>query len=128
MANLLYIHRYPPLEPYTHYEHGKDADPTFPDLLKGAVVEDLTGNIGAEVRGIQLSQLNDKAKDQLALFVAQKRVVAFRDQDFADLDIQVAKDFGAYFGRHHMHQTSGAPKGHPEIHLVHRGKDDTTAK
>lgn len=47
---------YPPLEPYIHYEHGKDADPSFPDLLKGARVEDMTGNIGAEVHGIQLSK------------------------------------------------------------------------
>lgn len=120
--------RYPPLVPFTHYEHGKDADPSFPDLLQGATVTELTGNIGAEIRGIQLSKLSDKAKDQLALFVAQKKVVAFREQDLADLPIQEAKDFGAYFGRHHMHQTSGAPKGHPEIHLVHRGAGDTTAK
>ena len=25
-----------------------------------------------------------------------------------------------------IHPTSGAPKGHPQIHLVHRGIDDTT--
>jgi sulfonate dioxygenase len=37
-------------------------------------------------------------------------------------------DFGSYFGRHHIHPTSGAPEGYPEIHLVHRGAEDTTAK
>lgn len=37
-------------------------------------------------------------------------------------------DFGGYFGRHHIHPTSGAPEGYPEIHLVHRGANDTTAK
>jgi len=67
---------YPPLEPFEHYEHGKDADPTFPHLLgEGAKVDDLTANIGAEVRGVQLSKLTDKGKDELALFVAQKKVV-----------------------------------------------------
>lgn len=35
--------------------------------------------------------------------------------------------FGEYFGRLHIHPTSGAPLGHPEIHLVHRGADDTAA-
>lgn len=35
----------------------------------------MTGNIGAEVFDIQLSKLDDKGKDQLALFVAQKKVV-----------------------------------------------------
>jgi sulfonate dioxygenase len=66
---------YPPLKPYEHYEHGKDADPTFPNLLNGAEVADLTANIGAEVRGVQLTKLSDKGKDELALFVAQKKVV-----------------------------------------------------
>lgn len=51
---------------------------------------------------------------------------AFRDQDFASLPIQEAVDYAGYFGRHHVHQTSGAPKGFPEIHLVFRGADDHT--
>ncbi|OJJ48203.1 hypothetical protein ASPZODRAFT_1538285 [Penicilliopsis zonata CBS 506.65] len=120
--------RYPPLTPFEHYDHGKDADPSFADLLPKdkAKVDHLTPTIGSEVSGVQLSQLSAKGKDQLALFVAQRRVVAFRDQDFAHLPIDKALEFGSYFGRHHIHQTSGAPKGYPEIHLVHRGADDTT--
>lgn len=50
--------------------------------------------------------------------------IAFRDQDFAHLPIENAIEYGSYFGRHHIHQTSGAPKGFPEIHLVHRGADE----
>ncbi|KNG85451.1 alpha-ketoglutarate-dependent taurine dioxygenase [Aspergillus nomiae NRRL 13137] len=118
--------KYPPLQPFEHYDHGKDADPTFPDLFpegKGEV-EELTPTIGSEVHGIQLSQLTDKGKEQLALYIAQRKVVAFRDQDFAQLPIEKALEFGSYFGRHHIHQSSGAPKGFPEIHLVHRGADD----
>lgn len=76
--------------------------------------------------GIQLSQLSDAGKDELALLVAQKKVVAFREQDFADLPIQKALDFGAYFGRLHIHPASGAPKSFPEVHLVHRGAEDTS--
>jgi len=49
--------------------------------------------------------LSDKGKDELALLVAQKKVVAFRDQDFADLPIDKALDFGRYFGRLHIHPT-----------------------
>ncbi|KAL1990179.1 hypothetical protein VTN49DRAFT_6018 [Thermomyces lanuginosus] len=121
--------KYPPLEPFEHYDHGKDADPSFPDLLpKGqAQVTELTPYIGSEVHGVQLSQLSDKAKDQLALFVAQRKVVVFRNQDFANLPIEKALEFGGYFGRHHIHPTSGAPKGFPEIHLVHRSADDKFA-
>lgn len=120
--------KYPPLELFEHYEHSKDADTTFPNLLKGARVEDLTANIGAEVHDVQLSKLTDAGKDELALFVAEKKVVAFRNQDFADLPIQDALNFAGYFGRHHIHPTSGAPEGYPEVHLVHRGADDTTAR
>ncbi|KAF1948402.1 TauD-domain-containing protein [Byssothecium circinans] len=120
--------KYPPLEPFEHYEHGKDADRSFSNLLKDAKVTELTGNIGAEVAGVQLSKLNDAGKDELALFVAQNKVVAFRDQDFADLPITEALNFGGYFGRHHIHPTSGGPAGHPEVHLVHRGAEDTTVR
>lgn len=68
--------RYPPLEPFEHYDHGKDADASFPNLLKDATkVDDLTANTGAEVHGVQLSKLTDAGKDELALFVAQKKVV-----------------------------------------------------
>lgn len=121
--------KFPPLEPFEHYEHGKDADPSFPDLLReGVASTDLTPSIGSEVRGLQLSSLSDAGKDQLARFVAERKVVAFRGQDFKDLPIQEALDFGAYFGRHHCHPASGAPPGHPEIHVVHRGEGDKSAE
>lgn len=98
-----------------------NADGLFPDLLtEESKIQKLTPTTGSEVTGVQLSKLSDAGKDQLALLVAQRKVVAFRDQDLADLPIQEALDFGGYFGRHHIHPTSGAPEGYPEIHLVHR--------
>jgi sulfonate dioxygenase len=121
--------KYAPLQPFEHRDHGLDADLSFPDLLpQGTQVTDLTPTIGTEVEGIQLSSLTAAGKDQLARFVAQRRVVAFRKQDFADLPIKEALDFGGYFGRHHIHPTSGAPGGYPEIHLVHRGAGDKSVE
>ena len=79
------------------------------------------------IKGVQLSKLSPAGKDQLALLAAQRKVLAFRDQDFADLSIEQALEYGGYFGRHHCHPTSGNPKGYPQIHLVHRGVDDKTA-
>ncbi|KAL4992047.1 hypothetical protein BDW68DRAFT_184409 [Aspergillus falconensis] len=114
--------------PSEHYDHGKDADPAFPDLFRkdrSFHTDDLTPIIGSEVSGIQSSQLSKEGKDQLALFVAQRKVVVFCNQDFAHLPIDKALEFGGYFGRHHIHQASGASKGYPEIHLVYRGADDT---
>ncbi|KAK2682314.1 TauD/TfdA-like domain [Fusarium oxysporum f. sp. vasinfectum] len=96
-----------PLEPFEHYEHGKDADPTFPNLLKSTTkISHLTPTIGTEIEGVQLSSLSDAGKDELARYVAERKV------------------FGGYFGRHHIHPTSGSPEGHPEIHLVHRSAGD----
>jgi len=116
---------YPPLEPFEHYDHGKDADPSFPNLIKPETkVSHLTPTIGTEIEGIQLSSLSNAGKDELARYVAERKVVAFRNQDFADLPISEALNFGGYFGRHHIHPTSGSPEGHPEIHLVHRSAGD----
>jgi sulfonate dioxygenase len=70
--------RMPPLEPFEHYDHGKDADPALPDLFpkdSGVKVEEITPTIGAEVHGVQLSQLSNAGKDQLALFVAKRKLV-----------------------------------------------------
>lgn len=119
--------QYPPLEPFEHRDHGLDADPTYPELLaSGVTTNDLTPTIGTEVKGVQISKLSNAGKDQLARFVAERKVVAFRDQDFADLPINEALDFGRYFGRLHIHPTSGAPEGFDEVHLVHRGAGDKT--
>lgn len=121
--------KYPVTELYEHKEHGLDADPSYPELLgSGVVTNDLTPSIGTEVTGVQLSTLSTAGKDQLARFVAERKVVAFRDQDFADLPIDDALEYVRYFGRLHIHPTSGAPKGYPEVHLVHRGAGDKSAE
>ena len=91
-------------------------------------MEDLTPTIGSVIKGVQLSNLDSAGKDQLALLAAKRKVLVFRDQDFADLPIHKALEFGSYFGRHHIHPTSGSPEGYPEVHIVHRGLDDTTAR
>lgn len=89
------------MEPFEHYEHGKDADTSYKKLLpEGTTVTHLTPTIGTEVRGIQLSSLTNAGKDELARFVAERKVVAFRQQDFADLPIEEALKFGEYFGRY----------------------------
>jgi sulfonate dioxygenase len=68
-------------------------------LGKGVSTTDLTPTIGTEVTGVQISKLSLAGRDQLARFVAERKVVAFRDQDFADLPINEALDIGRYFGR-----------------------------
>jgi hypothetical protein len=109
-----------------------DADKEKPNLLKaeGIVVKKLTPRVGSEIDGIQLSQLSDAQKNELALLIAERGVVVFRNQDFKDskyfrslgnripncfipcLDMCLQsgpvgaakqKEFGSYFGRLHVH-------------------------
>ena len=118
--------RYEKLEPFEHADRAKHADRTFPNLLKGATFQGISASIGMQVDGIQLSELDDKGKDELALLVAQKKVVVFRNQNFAELPIDQALEFGKSFGRLLVHPTSGAPAGFPEVHVVHRSAEDTS--
>jgi len=114
----------PPLQPFNHVDPGhralKLANPTA-FLDKATSVEDLTPYLGAVVEGIQLNKLTNDERDQLALYVARKKVVAFRDQDFVDESPEwLLNDWGRYFGRLHIHPTSGQPKDYPELHLIYR--------
>ncbi|KAI5481708.1 alpha-ketoglutarate dependent taurine dioxygenase [Pseudohyphozyma bogoriensis] len=113
----------PPLEPFEHVDPGLAAlnDPEPRSFLKDATEEELTPDFGSDVSGVQLHKLSEKERQQLALFVAQRGVVAFRDQEFIDQDPEwQLNDFGAFFGRLHIHPTSGQPAEFPHFHLVYR--------
>lgn len=89
--------QYPPLEPYEHNDVGKLADLKKASLYDNAEkVIDLTPHVGTEIHGLQLSQLTDQQKNDLALLVAERGVVFFRNQD---IDPYQAVELGRYFGR-----------------------------
>lgn len=115
---------YPPLGFFAHHDRGSDADASFSNLLpESAQVKRITPKLGVEIKGVQLSQLNDAGKNELALLAAQKGLLVFRDQDFSEYGPQFAVDYGKYYGPLHIHPTSGAPQGHPELHIVYRNKE-----
>jgi sulfonate dioxygenase len=84
----------------------------------------LTPRVGSEITGLQLSQLNDAQKDELALLIAERGVVVFRDQDFKDIGPEKQKEFGRYFGRLHVHPVGAHVKDHIEFHSIYLGKDN----
>ncbi|KAK3686229.1 hypothetical protein B0T22DRAFT_243209 [Podospora appendiculata] len=115
----------PAYEPFAHHDPGLDADTSYPDLLlPGVKFTQLTPTIGTEITGLQLTALSAAGKSQLAHLVASRKVVAFRTQDFADLPIADALDYGRFFGPLHIHPTSGIAEGYPETLIVHRGAGD----
>lgn len=99
--------KFPPTEPFEFIDRGLAADKEKPNLLKlndlNVTVVNLTPRIGTEIKGLQLSQLSDVQKNELALLIAERGVVVFRDQDFKDIGAQKQKEFGEYFGRLHVH-------------------------
>lgn len=80
-------------------DRGLAADPNLPNLFPAGSSEvkrtDLTPSIGTLISGLQLSKLTDKQKDELALLVAHRGVVFFRDQD---ITTQQQRDLFDYYG------------------------------
>lgn len=83
-------------EEHPFVERGKNADPEKKSLFGAAKeVKHLTKHIGTEIVGLQLSDLTDQQKDELALLIAERVVVFFRDQD---LSPQKQLELGRYWG------------------------------
>lgn len=68
--------------------------------------------------------MTDAQKDELALLIAERGVVVFRDQDFKDIGPEKQKEFGKYFGRLHVHPVGAHVKDHIEFHSIYLGKDN----
>ncbi|KAK8853050.1 hypothetical protein IAR55_003751 [Kwoniella newhampshirensis] len=114
---------YPPLTEFKHKDPGLEAlkheNPR--EFLEGAQVSSLTPKFGSDVSGVQLHKLDPRGKQQLARFVAERGLVVFREQDFQDQSPEwMLNEWGSFFGRLHIHPTSGHPADRPEFHLVYR--------
>ncbi|KAK2745682.1 hypothetical protein FQN57_003578 [Myotisia sp. PD_48] len=119
---------FPPTEPFEFRDRGLDADKAKPNLLRpndpAVTITKLTPRIGTEITGLQLSSLSDVQKDELALLIAERGVVVFRDQDFKDLEPEKQKEFAIYFGRLHVHPVGPTIKDHIEYHTIYLGPDN----
>lgn len=86
---------------FPYEERALKADKEKKALLGAAKeVKHLTKHIGTEIVGLQLSDLTEQQKDELALLVAERVVVFFRDQDLTPQN-QLA--LGEYWGQVERH-------------------------
>jgi len=119
---------FPATEPFEVVDKGTLADKAKPHLFQtnnsDVVITKLTPRVGTEIRGLQLSQLSDNQKNELALLIAERGVVVFRGQDFKDIGPQKQKEFGEYFGRLHVHPVGAHVKDHIELHNIYLGPDN----
>ncbi|VEU23102.1 DEKNAAC104121 [Brettanomyces naardenensis] len=103
-------------EDYPYIERGANADPEKKSLFSAAKsVTNLTKHIGTEVTGLQLKDLTDKQKDELALLVEQRGVVFFRNQK---LPPKVQRDLGDYWGQVEVHPQTAQVPGLPGITVI----------
>jgi sulfonate dioxygenase len=120
--------KFSPTEVFDVDDRGHHADPAKPNLLSkenGALkASKITPRVGTEIIGLQLSQLTDDARDELALLIAERGVVVFRDQDFKDIGPRKQKAFGQYFGRLHVHPVGAHVKDYIEFHSIYTGPDN----
>ncbi|KAH3661438.1 hypothetical protein OGAPHI_006845 [Ogataea philodendri] len=101
---------------YEYVDRAKNVDPEKKALLGAATeVINLTKHIGTEIVGLQLSDLTDQQRDELALLVAERVVVFFRDQK---LSPQKQREIGAYWGRVEEHPQASYVNGLPGISVI----------
>ena len=104
-----------------HQDPGLRADKSKKALFSAAKeVIDLSPHLGTEIVGVQLSQLSDQQRNELALLIAERTVVFFRDQD--SLTPQAQRDLGAYFGEVEVHPSA------PQVSLPGRRRQCHTEK
>ncbi|KAI9836354.1 MAG: hypothetical protein M1819_001383 [Sarea resinae] len=102
-----------------YHDKGFLGDPEFRNLLDGATdVFDYNPKIGTEIHGVDLSQLTDAQKNDLARLISVRGVVFFRNQKNLDIDKQ--RELGAYFGKLHKHATTSVPRreGLEDVHVI----------
>ncbi|KAI0077089.1 alpha-ketoglutarate-dependent sulfonate dioxygenase [Panus rudis PR-1116 ss-1] len=111
--------KWEPLDYISVTDRGLNADPEKKALFSAAKkIRNLTPAIGAEIEGLDLRQLSDKQKDELALLVAERGVVFFRDQE---INIHEQLELARYWGPLHKHATTPVPRepGLEEVHVVY---------
>ncbi|KAK2059147.1 dioxygenase-like protein [Colletotrichum caudatum] len=119
---------FPPLQPFEFRDRGLAAHRDKANLLPkdnpGIKATKLTPVVGTEIRGLQLSRLDGRQKDELALLIAERGVVVFRDQDFKDIGAEKQKDFGRSFGPLHIHPVGAHARDSLEFHNIYLGPDN----
>nr|KIR88806.1 alpha-ketoglutarate catabolism dioxygenase [Cryptococcus tetragattii IND107] len=104
----------PPLPFYDIEDRGHRAHPNAARLrafveARGGKVKDILVAIGTVIEGdVKLADLGEAEKDDLALLVAQRSVVFFRNQQ--SMTIEQQRELGKHFGPLHTHATYATPR------------------
>jgi sulfonate dioxygenase len=112
--------KWEPLKEVAYEDKGLLGDPQFRNLLDAATdVVDYVPKIGTEISGVNLKNLTDAQKNDLARLIATRGVVFFRNQH--DFDIDAQRELGKYFGTLHKHATTSVPEREEleDVHVIY---------
>lgn len=111
--------KWDPLVEIPNEDKGLLGCPSFSSLLASAhSIRDYNPKIGTEVQGIDLANISDEQKNDIARLIATRGVVFFRNQK--NFGIEEQRELGKYFGTLHKHATTSVPKqkGLEDVHVV----------
>jgi sulfonate dioxygenase len=117
---------YDTLPEFQYYDPALRADKQMPHLLHAAVgIRDITPKMGTILTGVKLETLSGAAKDELALLIAERKIVVLREQqEFLKSGPKFQQDFMAYFGKPNYQPVTGCVKGFPGFHIIHRDNNE----
>ncbi|KAJ6094577.1 hypothetical protein N7467_002090 [Penicillium canescens] len=112
-------------DPLTPFEYNDPAlrvrDKSKRNLLnESSKISHIQPNIGSVVEGVQLSSLTSAGRDELALLISERKVVAFPEQDLIDAGPDAQEEFMRHFGKPNYQPVSGSMTDHPAFHIIHR--------
>ena len=94
--------------------------------MTGLRYEPLSASVGAEIRGVDLSNIDDPTFDEVARAFDSHHGLLFRDQKLSPDDlVAFSKRFGDLDHAPIMENGKTAVSGYPEIYIVSNIKDDT---
>ncbi|KAJ5320588.1 hypothetical protein PENANT_c033G01569 [Penicillium antarcticum] len=110
-----------PLTPFEYNDPALRANKNKRNLLNEASkITHIQPNIGSVIEGVQLSSLTSAGRDELALLIAERKVVAFPEQDLIDAGPDAQEEFMRHFGKPNYQPVSGSMTDHPAFHIIHR--------
>ncbi|KAG9235873.1 putative alpha-ketoglutarate-dependent sulfonate dioxygenase [Amylocarpus encephaloides] len=110
------------VEEFTYHDPALRADKRMPHLFSEGVKANLiTPKMGTVLTGVKLETLTSEAKDELALLISERKVVCCREQpEFLRKGPAFQVEFMEHFGVLSRQPVTGAVKGFPEFHIIHR--------
>ena len=111
---------------FEYHDPALRAAKDMPNLFRAGIkVRDITPKMGTIITGLDLKGLSDATKDELALLIAQRKVVVLRDQlAFLQTGPDHQQDFMTYFGKLNVQPASGSVIGNPAFHIVYRDDNE----